>query len=297
MYKYTLLLIIAENNLSSLSYILLHFDWAVLQLDKAVSMKKYLKYLKIAGLLIVTGVIITIPVNAQISSSGIAIPISTDEVFENGTILCSDAEGIIACENEYDQSMHGVLVTDPPVALESVGDEGEALSLYLPSGTAHVRVSGRNGAISEGGLITSSTTPGVGMSADKNGYVLGTALENYNADNPEDEGLILVSISIHPAAGLTGARSDLLQALRQGVRAPLFDPLDSLRYFLAALIVLVGFTLGFVYFGRVGRTGVEAIGRNPLASRMIQISVLIHVVVTIVIILVGLFIAYLILIL
>jgi F0F1-type ATP synthase membrane subunit c/vacuolar-type H+-ATPase subunit K len=61
--------------------------------------------------------------------------------------------------------------------------------------------------------------------------------------------------------------------------------------------MVVAFTLGLVYFGRIARAGVEAMGRNPMAKRMIQLSVLLHVVLTIIIVLTGLGIAYLILIL
>jgi F0F1-type ATP synthase membrane subunit c/vacuolar-type H+-ATPase subunit K len=63
------------------------------------------------------------------------------------------------------------------------------------------------------------------------------------------------------------------------------------------LIVLLSFVLGLVYFGRASRAGIEAIGRNPLAKRAIQMSIVMYVALSIVIILVGLAIAYLILIL
>jgi F0F1-type ATP synthase membrane subunit c/vacuolar-type H+-ATPase subunit K len=73
--------------------------------------------------------------------------------------------------------------------------------------------------------------------------------------------------------------------------------LASLRYLLAFLIAIIAFVLGFIYFGRVVRVGIEAIGRNPLARRMIQITMLFNILITIVIVLAGLLIAYLILVL
>lgn len=237
-------------------------------------------------------------IKAQVGTSGVAFPIEiSDELNLNGLVLCSNIDEFSACDASYDPSVYGIVTTEPSVALEIEGDEAEGTALVISVGVAKVRVSSVNGNISEGDFVTTSEVPGVAQKADKNGYVIGTALETFESDNLDDVGTVLVALNIHPAAGLTGARSDLLTALRQGIRAPIFDPLDSLRYFLAALIVLMSFGLGFVYFGRVGKTGVEAIGRNPLASKMIQLSVIIHVVVTIVIILVGLFLAYLILIL
>jgi hypothetical protein len=73
-------------------------------------------------------------------------------------------------------------------------------------------------------------------------------------------------------------------------------PLESLRYLLAFIIAIVSFGLGFLYFGRVIKTGVEAIGRNPLASRTIQATIFVNIVITIVIVGTGLALAALILI-
>jgi F0F1-type ATP synthase membrane subunit c/vacuolar-type H+-ATPase subunit K len=62
-------------------------------------------------------------------------------------------------------------------------------------------------------------------------------------------------------------------------------------------MVIISFTLGMIYFGRASRTGIEAVGRNPLAKRVIQLTIFLNIVLTIVIVMVGLAIAYLILIL
>ena len=62
-------------------------------------------------------------------------------------------------------------------------------------------------------------------------------------------------------------------------------------------MILISFSLGFIYFGRVAKTGIEAMGRNPMAGKMIQLSVLFNIIVTVIIVLIGLAIAYLILIL
>jgi F0F1-type ATP synthase membrane subunit c/vacuolar-type H+-ATPase subunit K len=191
----------------------------------------------------------------------------------------------------------GVIDDNPALALEAPGTEGDVTRLVLQDGTALVLVSNINGPILKGNFVATSEIPGVGQRADRNGYVLGSALEDFKPQNEGDTGKILVSINIHPAAGLSGARSDLLQALRQGLSAPVFEPLSALRYILAAMMILVAFSLGFIYFGRVAKTGIEAIGRNPMASKMIQISVVINIVITIIIVLIGLAIAYLILIL
>jgi F0F1-type ATP synthase membrane subunit c/vacuolar-type H+-ATPase subunit K len=237
-------------------------------------------------------------VYAQANSQGLAIslPIQGENV-RSGNIVCAGDAGFILCQNAYDAQVIGVVNDNPALVLDAPGTEGEKTRLVLQDGTAEVIVSGINGPISEGDFIATSVVPGVGQRADRNGYVLGSALEAFEPENTDDTDTILVAINIHPAAGLSGARSDLLQALRQGLSAPIFEPLSALRYILAALMILVAFSLGFIYFGRVAKTGIEAIGRNPMASKMIQISVVINIVITIIIVLIGLAIAYLILIL
>lgn len=237
-------------------------------------------------------------IGAQPSSSGLAIslPIKSEGV-EDGHIICGKEEGFVLCNLPYDTQMYGVISDNPAVALEAPGTEGDITRLVLQDGTAQVKVSGIGGSIQEGDFVTTSDVPGVGQLAERNGYVLGAALESFEPENEEDTALILIALNMHPATGLSGARSDLLQAIRQGAAAPLFEPLSALRYILAAAMILIAFSLGFIYFGRVAKTGIEAMGRNPMASRMIQMAVLFNIVITIVIVLIGLAIAYLILIL
>ena len=82
-------------------------------------------------------------------------------------------------------------------------------------------------------------------------------------------GTIQVMINIHPATTQAGARGNLIQFIRKGIAVPVFEPLESLRYILAVIIVFISFTLGLIYFGRASRSGIEAIGRNPLARKNI----------------------------
>ncbi len=109
-------------------------------------------------------------------------------------------------------------------------------------------------------------------------------------------GKISLAIDIKPAIIATSSRNNLIESLRQALLAPTLTPLASLRYLLAILIAVSAFVLGFVYFGRVARQGVESLGRNPLASRTIQLNVIINLILTVVIMAGGLILAYVILI-
>jgi F0F1-type ATP synthase membrane subunit c/vacuolar-type H+-ATPase subunit K len=233
---------------------------------------------------------------AQITSSGIATsaPVDDSEAID-GDIICSYPDGGRRCDDSYDPAMYGIISDSPAASIEDT--ELTDSRLIITSGVGLVRVSSVNGQISEGDFITSSEIPGVAQLASANGYVLGAALEDYQDNNPEAIGQILVMVNIHPATTLAGRRGNLLQFIRQGLAVPIFEPLESLRYLLAVAIIIISFTLGMVYFGRTSRSGIEAIGRNPLARKVIQFTVILNIVLTIVIVIIGLAIAYLILVL
>lgn len=147
--------------------------------------------------------------------------------------------------------------------------------------------------LKKGNFITSSNTEGLVQLASKNGYVLGTALE----DSDGQTGVIQAVINIHPASGMSkSTSSNLIQFIRDGLTVPIFEPLESFRYLLAGIMVIIAFTLGLLYFGRSSRAGIEAIGRNPLAKNTIQFTTVLNVLLTIVIVGVGLLVAYFILI-
>ena len=231
---------------------------------------------------------------AQDSSTGVATAISISGV-EDGDLICSYKGGYAKCKNINDPAMFGVVTDNPTAKFDVVGQNNT--KYIITAGKVRVKVSVEKGNIKEGDLVTSSDKEGVAKFATQNGFVLGTALDNFSSNNPDEIGKILISIGIHPEVGLSAARSNLLQVIRQGATGAVLEPLDSFRYLIAALVTVASFIMGFVYFGRVARSGVEAIGRNPLASRIIQFNMILHIMMSIVIVLVGLGIAYLILIL
>jgi F0F1-type ATP synthase membrane subunit c/vacuolar-type H+-ATPase subunit K len=233
--------------------------------------------------------------NAQVSSSGFAVSIPLKEDVEAGDIICLYDDGFRKCNSEYDTSMYGVIVDNVSVSVEDT--ELENSNLALTSGVAEVKVSGVGGDINDGDLITTTTNAGIGQKANESGFVLGSAIEAVTFGNPDQIQTIQVALNIHPSSTLGGARTNLLRYIREGLTVPVFSPVESFRYLLAVLMVIVAFTLGMIYFGRSSRAGIEAIGRNPLARREIRLTVIFNIVLTIVIVLVGLAIAYLILIL
>lgn len=211
---------------------------------------------------------------------------------QSGSVVCGSGDGARLCDVDYDTNMLGVITDTPVAAFENEGIDG---TMVVASGEMGVLVNGRGGDVRAGDLITSSSVAGQGMKANQRGYVLGVAQADVNFDGVDDVRLIPVMLNIHIDAGTTDGRTNLISTLKSIQASPVLNPLDSLRYTLAAVMVLVAFLMGFVYFGRMARAGVEAMGRNPLAARQIQLNVIINSLVTVGIIVGGLAIAYLIL--
>jgi len=232
---------------------------------------------------------------SPIFAVGAGLSVSTelaDKAAQEGDIISSTDKGLVRSSLDYDASVVGVLVKDPAIALENQLDQNP--SYLISEGQATVRVSTKNGAIKKNDLITSSTTPGVGQKALKNGFVIGNALEDYSSNNI---GKIEVDIRPHFSNASPSLRSNLLTSIRDAGTAAFLSPFEAIRYLAAALVAIIAFAIGFTYFGKVAAKGVEAVGRNPLAGRLIEFSVVLNIILTGIIIFVGLAIAYLILIL
>jgi len=251
---------------------------------------------KLLLILLVLGMFFVLPCTAQAKFGSFAtrVPINDKEVAD-GDLICSGKAGYERCASSYEPSMFGVVSTTPAVSI-NISDLPDSY-LVVSWGNSRVKVTTAGGEIKKGDLLTSSDKKGAAQKATRNGYVLGVALEDYNAGSSDEVGLIYAAIDIHASISLSDVKVDLLAFIKQGMTAPQQSGLASLRYILAALVVIVSFTVGFIYFGRVAKAGVEAVGRNPLAGRTIQFSVIINILITLAILGVGLGIGYLILVL
>jgi len=231
-------------------------------------------------------------VNAVVSNVTFSVPLDTGE---EGSIV-SFKNGIYDLSKEpYDSGIIGVISTSSALSLEDTNlAEGQG-KLVAISGEAGVRVTTKNGAIKVGDFITSSATPGVGQKSLLSGQVLGVALQVYDSPNPDMVGLIPVLINSKSNVTNNNMKVNLVQALKSGYGDVVFTPATSLRYLLAIIIIAVSFILGFVSFGRVSGRSVEALGRNPLASKLIKSVVVFNFMLTFIILIVGLALAYFIL--
>lgn len=241
-------------------------------------------------------IVATFSVSAQeISSFGIANPlVVNDKVVRDADIISSNDEGYALTKSSYDARLFGVVSINPAISFNT-NEPGNRFPV-VAAGNALVNLSTINGAIKKGDPVTSSPIPGVGMKASESGYILGYALEDFSSDDPREIRKVSVSINKQFFAPLnSGPNSRMLDIFRLSAIATYERPLTVLKYLAAAVVIISGFVLGFLTFGRTASLGVEALGRNPLAAKMIQFGIIINVLITIVIVLSGFGLAYFIL--
>jgi hypothetical protein len=242
-----------------------------------------------------------LPASAEDISFGISsnLPILDSNV-QDGSIVVTSSQGFFIASHEYDTGIIGVATLSPAVSINVednplVQNESNSNATKYPvisSGNAVVTISTANGNISKGDLITTSSTKGVGMKATKSGYVLGSALEDYSSDDTSKVGKVNVSINIHYyASKASTTTSKLSDIFKLSAVASTEQPLTVFKYLIAAIVVILSFIFGFMSFGRSAKAGIEALGRNPLAGKLIQIGIIINTVITVAIIAAGLLMA------
>ena len=195
---------------------------------------------------------------------------------------------------EYDGEIVGVVNKNAAIVFDHTDNTGEVP--IVASGEVYVLVSTINGPIKAGDAITSSSTSGIGMKAIKSGLVIGQALEAYSDTNASKA--ILVNLNIHYFSGssfFADLESNLLSLVKGGTLAATDAPSKFLKYLFATTVAVLSVILGLLNFGKTARSGVEAIGRNPLAKNAITAGIVMNIGITAAVTVVGLLIAYFIL--
>lgn len=236
-----------------------------------------------------------LPVFAQSLSSGIAYYIDiSDKNVKPGDIIRFTNKNYHLSRIEYDPSAYAVVTDNPAIAIDDQTTSANSYAV-VSSGQVYVLVSSKNGTIKPGDLITPSSIPGIGEKATQDGYVIGTALDSYDAANPQAIGKILVNLNFGYFSDTTNGKENLLLTVKQAFSSAYLSPVTVVRYILAALIIIVSFGFGIGFFGRVITTGIEALGRNPLASRVITLNIVFNLILLLITLGVGIVIAYFIL--
>lgn len=267
------------------------------------------KATKLSGFTVVTGLCLLVAIfTIQIVSAvGISTGYKTNEEIEQGMIvsLSSDLENSV---------VKSTLANESRIAGVAVSSTSGAISLSSPTsdiqvssdGSVKVYVSDLGGEIKKGDYIGLSNLRGIGVKASSsNQYVLGTALEdvdfssNYlgstNVVGASEENIeskialtsVMLEIKDNPV-GNEKAKPFLVVAGESIAGKPVSFP----QVIVSALIIVVVFVIaGALLFAAIKGSFIS-IGRNPLAVKSIHGSLLRVSVTSGLIILIGIGIAY-----
>ncbi|HWY78763.1 MAG TPA: hypothetical protein VNW29_00225 [Candidatus Sulfotelmatobacter sp.] len=212
---------------------------------------------------------------------------------KDGDLVSSSQNGAILSNTPYDSQILGVVSQNAAIQISS-NDNTNAIPV-ISDGTVYVLVSSQQGAIKKGDSLTSSTIPGVAVKATKSGYVIGSALEEYSNPNTSQTEKIAVNLNLHYFNSKSTFPGTLTDIFKYALLPTKDSPNAIYKYIVAAIIVLASFILAFMTFGRTAAKGVEALGRNPSASRIIHLGIIFNVSIVLIIVLAGLTVAFLIL--
>lgn len=226
--------------------------------------------------------------DTPLSAYGIAtnVPIK-DQNVKDGDIISSSTTGFVVSRLPYDSQMTGVISENAAVIFVASNEKGSFP--LVTSGTVLVNASNSNGPIKKGDVVTSSGQRGSAIKATKPGYVLGTALEDFS--QKKHDGKLQVSLNIHYINPALSVVSNLTDLFKLSSIATYEQPLTVFKYIIAAIVVILSFIFGFALFGKIAGKGIDALGRNPLAGRMIQFGIIVNVLITVAIISAGLILA------
>ena len=228
------------------------------------------------------------------ASLGVArvIEIENKDVLD-GHILSSSETGPVLSIIPYDSHVVGVVARDSAILISSTElvDGIPVISV----GQVYLLVSSKDGPIVRGDLLTTSTIPGVAVKAIKSGYVLGTALEDYDNSDPENVEKIVADLNLHYFNAKPTFPGSLTDIFKFALLTTKEGPSAIFKYIIAAMVVLGSFILGFLSFGRTAAKGIEALGRNPAAKGIIHLGIIFNISIVIAIVLAGLTVAFLIL--
>lgn len=191
---------------------------------------------------------------------------------------------------EYQEGVVGVVVKDPALAIDPQIDGTYPV---LTSGEVFVNVNNSNGEIMAGDYVTTSAIEGEGMKMTDSGFKLGVARQTVREFDQDGKAKIIVEIDtkkIEPKKDLNSAMM-LLKPMYSRV-SEAQGTFKIVKYFISGSILLVTLVFLVVNLKLISQEGIKALGRNPLASKVIVFNVFLNLLITIGITIAGIAISY-----
>lgn len=212
----------------------------------------------------------------------------SDQQLQKGMIVRlkpNDAAKVEAASQSDEVDVLGVVVVPADVSVSLSNTEAQE-TLVATSGRYEVLVSTQNGTINIGDYIALSSLAGVGMKADSGReVVIGKALQKFEAvgsgstttlkTSDGDKKVSLGRIPVEVTVGRNPSyqkddQAGVPRILKEMAQLVTDQPLSAFRIYAAAAILLISIILVAVLLFAGVRTGMTAIGRNPLAKGVIS---------------------------
>lgn len=238
------------------------------------------------------------PATIFAQDAGYAFNVTDGQAVPGDILINSKAKGIVRATQDYDKELFGILQSQPILLFKTKGSSGKPV---VRTGVAEVNITTLGGAIAIGDYITSSGIAGKGQKANLSGYTIGIAMGAFDetsegqkvtfSEKTYNSGKIPVALKIEYAE-ISRAKTAIraLDAINSAFFQNVQDPekfVNVVRYFIAGLIAVGSFLVGFFTFAKSIPKGVEAVGRNPLAKNAIQMSMIMNIFFTLLATLVG----------
>lgn len=217
-------------------------------------------------------------------------------------MLAADPTKVVAAPHDKVEKIYGVVVdpNDAPVTLTNTSTQKVFVAT---TGRYQVLVSSENGAISVGDYISLSQSDGIAAkAADSQRIVLGKALQGFDGKTgavtktSDGSGIARIMVDINISKNPTFKSNDFLpDFIRKTGEAIAGKPLNPLRIYLGAgIIVVTGFITAAILYSGV-KSSLISVGRNPLSKKSITRGLIQVLLFSLIIFLIGVFGVYLLL--
>jgi len=239
---------------------------------------------------------------------------NSDQQLQNGMIVRlkkGDSKKVEAVKAGDAAEMLGVVVASTTAPL-SISDPTVSQTYVATFGKYAVLVSDQNGDISPGDYVAVSSVDGVGMKADgTQQIILGKALGGFKTKDADSTLTVTDTLGNKRTLGLKRIMVDITVAhnpiysgdivagvphvLSKAAQLVTKKPVTALRiYACLGVLLLTLLVAGMIIYSGV-RTGMTAVGRNPLAKKSIVRNMIAVSLMAIVIVMIGLIAVYLLL--
>lgn len=266
--------------------------------------------------LLVSGVVLlAICTTGTVRAQNVAQSYQTDEALQKGMLVRlkkSEPSKVESLSQDAVEDMFGVVISSSDATVSLSSPDATQQVFVATSGKYDVLVSTQNGPIREGDYITVSSLAGVGMKAETTQQlVLGKALTAFNGMSDTETtatlttskgkqevklGHIQVEVSVaHNPLYQKQDEAGVPKFLSKAAQLVTDRPVSAFRIY--ASLVALGTSLliagGILYAGV--RTGMIAVGRNPLAKRSIFRNLIQVTLMSLIVFVIGVFAVYLLL--